>query len=179
MCLYRVADDDCAVLPSGSMIFKREQIKAEPLAPEVQNELEQLEERKKAKDKCVAVASSFVFVPHSNGFVSAMEVTTHKLQKLKKKLHKIEEEKKELSKTSEDLRATLTEERAAVHDLSHLTEKLTTEMTTLENERRKLQVELQTMKAECVLVHGDYFFFFLGDIVLRSHCLIELTVTIG
>ena len=33
------------------MIFKREQIKAEPLAPEVQNELEQLEERKKAKDK--------------------------------------------------------------------------------------------------------------------------------
>lgn len=36
------------------MIFKREQIKAEPLAPEVQNELEQLEERKKAKDKCAS-----------------------------------------------------------------------------------------------------------------------------
>lgn len=37
------------------MIFKREQTKAEPLAPEVQNELEQLEERKKAKDKCVTL----------------------------------------------------------------------------------------------------------------------------
>lgn len=82
-----------------------------------------------------------------------MEMTTHKLQKLKKKLHKIEEEKHQLSKASDDLRQTLTEERAAVHDLAHLTEKLTTEMASLENERRKLQVELQTMKAEYVTSH--------------------------
>lgn len=83
---------------------------------------------------------------------SAMEVTNHKLQKLKKKLSKIDAEKDAAVKQSEDLRQVLTEERAAVSDLSHLTEKLTTEMAALENERRKLQMELQTMKAECVLL---------------------------